>query len=122
MSTQPLKRTQMVLHVTIKIDPSKTQPYLEALRPAYECVVHEPECVFFDMFHSDDEPGLFRFVEGWTKDKEWFMKHQLTKPYYHPYEEATKPMWTEPPKFLFTNRIDGWSTVSKEYLESSQQI
>ena len=60
------------LHVTITIDPSNIDAFLSAFQPCYEAVVAEPDCTYFEVFHSLDEPGVFRFVENWTKSPEWF--------------------------------------------------
>jgi quinol monooxygenase YgiN len=62
------------LHVTITIDPSDIGRFLAAFKPCYESVVAEPDCTFFEVFHSLDEPGVFRFVENWTKSQEWFLE------------------------------------------------
>jgi quinol monooxygenase YgiN len=60
------------LHVTITVDPSNIDDFLAAFRPCYEAVVAEPDCTYFEVFHSLDEPGVFRFVENWRKSPEWF--------------------------------------------------
>lgn len=62
------------LHVNITIDPSNMDEFLAALKPCYEAVVAEPHCTYFEVFHSQDAPGAFRFVENWTESKEWFLE------------------------------------------------
>lgn len=62
------------LHVNITIDPSNVDAFLAAFRPVYEAVVAEPDCSFFEVFYSLDEPGVFRFVENWNKSREWFLE------------------------------------------------
>lgn len=113
----PLETTQMVLHVTIQIDPSNVEVFLKELRPVWAACCREPECLYFEVAHSPTEPGLFRFVEVWTKDKEWFLEHQITKPYYEPYLSITTPMWTADRKLEFFERVDGWNYVGDEYLK-----
>jgi len=81
------------LHVTIQVAPESVDAFLEALRPCWAGCASEPECLFFDVYQDVDTPGLFRFVEIWSKHKEWFVTQQLTKDYYHPYTEITQPMW-----------------------------
>jgi quinol monooxygenase YgiN len=114
-----LKPGQTMLLVTVRIDQSNIDPFLTALRPCWEACSRETECIYFDIFHSPTEPGLFRFIEIWTKDEKWFREHQLTKPYYKPYEAIANPMLLEPKKMEFLERANGWSYVDKEYLTGS---
>ena len=100
----------------------------------------------FQVFHDPEQPGVFRFVENWGKDKEWLIKvglfffssklrslvvkgpygglgsrghdanagsqYQLTKDYYKPYEEATKPLWIKPRELkVFEQLDDEWTMV-----------
>lgn len=118
-STSPKTTGQMTLHVTLRIDPSNIEPFMEALRPCWQGCLREPECIFFDVFHSPTEPGTFRFVEVWKRDQKWFEEHQLTKPYYEPYLTITKPMWIADREMLFTERVDGWSYADAEYLQGA---
>lgn len=74
MSALTVPERGFSLHVTITIDPSDVESFIAAFRPCYEAVVAEPDCRFFEVFYSLDEPGVFRFVENWTKSKEWFME------------------------------------------------
>jgi len=104
---------QLTLHVTIKVAPHNVQNFLDALRPCWECCIQEPENLFFDVYHSPSEPGVFRFVEVWSKDREWFVEHQITKSYYGPYIALTQPMWLEPREIAFSERLAGWSHVSE---------
>ncbi|KAF2792044.1 hypothetical protein K505DRAFT_190547, partial [Melanomma pulvis-pyrius CBS 109.77] len=61
------------LHVRITIAPENVDKFLEALKPAYEGVIAEPENTFFEVFQSPEEPGVLKFVENWNATKEWFM-------------------------------------------------
>ncbi|EXJ87300.1 hypothetical protein A1O3_04259 [Capronia epimyces CBS 606.96] len=117
----PFKTTQTTLYVTIRVDPSNIEPFLAALRPCWEAVCREPECLYFDISHSPSEPGTFHFVEVWAMDKKTFLEHQLKKPYYEPYEAATRPMWLTERKLEFLARVDGWSYVDSAYLAGSVQ-
>jgi len=117
-STETLKPSQLTLHATIKIDPTNTDKFLTALRPAWAAVINEPECLFFDVFHTPEEPGTFRFVEVWTKDWKWFLEHQMKKAYYQPYLAITEPMWLDR-ELKHWERADGWSYVDDKYLADS---
>src|SRR2546423_5908100 len=68
---------QLSLHVTIQVAPHDVDAFLEALRPCWEGCVSEKENLFFDVFQDPETPGLFRFVELWSEDKEWFYAVQL---------------------------------------------
>jgi len=63
---------QLSLHVTIQVAPENAEAFLAALRPTWAGCSSEPECLFFDVFQDPKTPGLFRFVELWSKDREWF--------------------------------------------------
>ena len=62
------------LHVTIVVAPENVEKFLELLKPCFDAVTAEPECMGFEVFHDPEQPGYFRFVEHWTKDKEWLIK------------------------------------------------
>lgn len=93
------------LHIDITVAPESVDKFLEILKPLFDLVAAEPECTFYEVFHDPDNPGHFRFVENWSKDKEWFMAHQLTKEYYKPYLEGTEPLWIKPREFKFFDRL-----------------
>ena len=40
-------------------------------------MVAEPECASFEVFHDPEQPGYFRFVENWRRDKEWLVNVSL---------------------------------------------
>lgn len=58
------------LHVNITVAPENVDKFLAAFKPCFDAVTAEPECTFFEVFHDQDNPGRFRFVENWSKDKE----------------------------------------------------
>ena len=62
------------LHVTITVAPSHIDAFLAAFRPCYDAVTAEPECTYFEIFHSLEEPGMFRIVENWTQSPQWFQE------------------------------------------------
>jgi len=62
------------LHVTVHVSPKDSEAFLAALKPVYELVAAEPECTYFEVFHSKDEPGVFHWIENYTQTKEWFMQ------------------------------------------------
>jgi quinol monooxygenase YgiN len=130
MPSSPDSDRGFSLHVTITVDPSNIDAFLAAFRPCYEAVTAEPDCTYFEVFHSLDEPGVFRFVENWSKSPEWFREvicgspaiynllttyatqNQLTKEYYKPYLEATQPMWVKDRKLNFFERFSKeWTMV-----------
>lgn len=108
-----------VTHVgTIKIDPSNIDKFLKAFRQCWLEVCTEPECLYFDVFHSQSEPGIFHLVEVWSRDNDWFMEYQIKKDYYKPYWEATKSMWLNR-DFQSFDRLKNWSFVDDRYLAGS---
>ncbi|KAF2751192.1 hypothetical protein M011DRAFT_473700 [Sporormia fimetaria CBS 119925] len=103
------------LHVEITVAPENVDKFLEALKPCYEAVIAEEKCTFFEVFHSAENPGVFKFVENWDATVEWLMANQLNKPYYKPYLEATEPMWIKPRTHHIWEVLEdqSWTYVSK---------
>jgi quinol monooxygenase YgiN len=108
----------VAFQVTIKIDPTNIEKFLEALRPCWLAVREDPECLCFDVFHSSSAPGTFLFIEVWGKDNDWIEKHHLTKEYFKKYCEATESMWLEKEVKAF-DRLKDWNFVDEKYLEGS---
>ena len=77
MSTQPQSPPPfhgISLHVTIVVAPENSAEFLKLLKPCFDAVTAEPECMSFQVFHDPEQPGYFRFVENWSRDKEWLIK------------------------------------------------
>ena len=53
------------LQVTIHIDPSDVDRFLEAFKPVYEKTIAEPECTFFELYQDPQSPGTLSWVENW---------------------------------------------------------
>ncbi|KAI8959872.1 hypothetical protein F5Y11DRAFT_287692 [Daldinia sp. FL1419] len=84
------------LHVTIHIAPENVEKFLVAFKAIFDVVSAEPECLFFEVYKSVEEPGKLSWIENWSKDIQWFLEHQITKPYYKEYLELTEPMFLKP--------------------------
>ncbi|KAI0105196.1 hypothetical protein F4776DRAFT_668723 [Hypoxylon sp. NC0597] len=84
------------LHVTVHIAPENVERFLVAFKAVFDVVAAEPECLFFEVYKSVEEPGKISWVENWSKDVQWLMEHQLTKPYYKEYFDLTEPMFLKP--------------------------
>ncbi|KAL6406577.1 hypothetical protein AUP68_09376 [Ilyonectria robusta] len=52
------------LHVTIFIDPLNVAEFFKHFKLAYENVIVEPECTFFEVYQSPENPGELRWVEN----------------------------------------------------------
>ncbi|KAF2470908.1 uncharacterized protein BDR25DRAFT_303506 [Lindgomyces ingoldianus] len=104
------------LHVTITIAPENVTKFLEALKPAYDAVIAEPECTFFEVYQSAEEPGVFKFVENWKATREWMINVQFKKDYYKPYLTITEPIYIKPREHEIYDCMPGkdWVYVSKE--------
>jgi quinol monooxygenase YgiN len=53
------------LQITVHISPENVVPFFEAFRPAYEKVIQEPECTFFELYQDPASPGQISWVENW---------------------------------------------------------
>ncbi|KAI0552015.1 hypothetical protein F4679DRAFT_116698 [Xylaria curta] len=93
------------LHVTVYIAPENIDRFLAAFKPVFDKVIAEPECLFFEMYQSPQEPGKISWVENWSKSPEWFLENQVTKDYYKEYFAITEAMFTKPREFQFLDRV-----------------
>lgn len=101
-----------------KVDPVNTQKFVEALRKCWESTSKEPECLYFEVFHSPSEPGTFRLIEIWSKDVEWMEKNHLPREYYQQYRKAVEPLvLTRELEVL--DRLRTWNVVDESYLTDS---
>lgn len=82
-------------HVTIIVAPENASKFLESSRQVFKDIAAEPKCLYFSLVESAEQKGKFKIVENWAMSFGEFQKEQMTKPYYKPYEEATKPLWLE---------------------------
>lgn len=53
------------LHVTVHIAPENAERFLAAFKTVFDVVAAEPECTFFEVYRSPEEPGKFSWVENW---------------------------------------------------------
>lgn len=70
---QPAVSERIGLHVTVYIDPSSVPAFVEAIEPVYKAVCAEPECTFFEIYQSPENPGEISWVEHWAKSGEWLL-------------------------------------------------
>ena len=77
MAVQPSEATmaldQISLHVDIWIAPENVQAFLDELKPAFDKVVAEEECLYFEVFQDPDDAGHLSWVENWAKGVGWLM-------------------------------------------------
>ncbi|KAI1662755.1 hypothetical protein F4813DRAFT_394897 [Daldinia decipiens] len=65
------------LHVTVYIAPENVGRFLVAFKTIFDVVAAEPECLFFEVFKSVEEPGKLSWIENWSKDIQWFLQVSL---------------------------------------------
>ena len=53
------------LHVAIYIDAANLPKFFDYLKQVYEAVIVEPECRFFELYQSTEDPGTLPWVEDW---------------------------------------------------------
>lgn len=86
---KPQAKQGFNIQASIYVDPDKLDEFFEAIRPMCEITQDEPECVFFEAYQAQDDPGHIRLVENWfvlpratvvagadtsrTASVEWFM-------------------------------------------------
>ncbi|KAI1502917.1 hypothetical protein F5X99DRAFT_147703 [Biscogniauxia marginata] len=104
----------MSLQVTVHIAPENVDKFLAAFKPVFDKVAAEPECLFFEVYRSPDEPGKISWVENWSKSKEWFLTNQVTKEYYKDYLNTTEPLFIKPRETRVLERAGPEFFVCKE--------
>ena len=116
MSSPPnLKKIQplaFILNVQMTVKTADVPTFLAAIKPAYDAVLQEPQCAFFNLgqrhpinpltgernaTEADDET-VISFSEGWNCTLKWYREVQFKKEYYGPHMKAVEPMWTKPRK------------------------
>lgn len=107
---------QLTVFVNFQIKSDLIEDFKAAHRPVWTACAAEPECMFFDIFQDLESPGRFRFVEVWNASREWFEKEQLTKPYYAPMWEKSRPTWHKEPQIEYFERDGEGSIFRKGYL------
>jgi hypothetical protein len=97
------------------VAPADVDESPKRLHICYDPIIKEPECLSFEVFHNAEEPGVFRILELWSRDREGVMavcfsslstcpvsndgfQVQAKKPYYDPYHEAVTKLWIIPSK------------------------
>jgi quinol monooxygenase YgiN len=69
----PAPQIAFTLQVRVTIDPKHRDIFIKHFKTAYDIVTAEPECAYFFVGESIQEPGSFHWTEGWTKGVQWFM-------------------------------------------------
>lgn len=117
--TKHLRPLAFILNVRMTLHPSSLPTFLAAIKPAYEAVLLEPECVFFnlgvreevDLLGASEETSgekkedeeakcVVSFSEGWNCTLDWFRDVQLKRDYYGPYRAVTVPLLLEPREYF----------------------
>ncbi|KXT13955.1 hypothetical protein AC579_4204 [Pseudocercospora musae] len=112
---------QLTLFVTFKIKPDRIEEWKEAHRPVWAACAAETECLFFDVYSDPATPGMFRFVEIWSKSRQWFEKEQMTKPYYATLWPKSEPCWEEPAKIEYFEREGEGCTFKQGFLDGGRR-
>jgi hypothetical protein len=77
-TTLPTEFYGMSMSVTVTVAPENVEKFLALFKPAYEAVSAEPECTAFEVHYDPQNPGVFHWVEGWSKDVAWLMAVYFT--------------------------------------------
>ncbi|KAL4994061.1 hypothetical protein BDV10DRAFT_177598 [Aspergillus recurvatus] len=103
------------LQVTVFIAEENVPRFFEAFLPAYEKVTAEPECTFFEVYQSLENPGELSWVENWSQSLDWLKEVQLKKEYYEEYIRVTEPMFVKPRVIKVFKRVGApYMMVKKE--------
>ncbi|KAI1345088.1 hypothetical protein F5Y15DRAFT_410766 [Xylariaceae sp. FL0016] len=110
--------------ITVHVAPEDATRFLEAFKPVFDLVVAEPECLFFEVYRSAEEPGRISWVENWAADSQWLMDVQTKKEYYKDYFAATEPMFVKPREVKLLERMgpDYFMVKEKPFPEERKML
>lgn len=72
MSVAPANITYLI--VTITVDPKDIDNFLPAFKECFRNVIAERENFLFEVLHDDKNPGVFKFIEGWSESVPWMVE------------------------------------------------
>ena len=121
-STHPVHPTQLALFVTLRVSPANAEALAAAHRPVWAACAREPECLVFDVWQDPEDKGRFRFFEVWSRDREWFEKEQMTKPYYAALWERSRPLWIEEIKIEYMESFGEGRILRKGYVQGGTMM
>ncbi|EAU31651.1 predicted protein [Aspergillus terreus NIH2624] len=104
----------MSLQVTVFIDEENVSESFEEFLPVYGKVISEPECTFFEVYQSLENPGELLWVENWSQPLDWLKEVQLKKEYYERYIRVTEPMFIKPRMIKVLKRLGAPYTMVKK--------
>lgn len=100
------------IQVDIYIKPNEFEEYLRVFKPFYDKITQENELTYFEVFQEgmdqqegDGDPGHIRFIECFSKDRDWFLNEFRKRDYIQEYEKATKHFWIAPRSWLIYDRL-----------------
>ncbi len=67
----PTPKVSCILQIKIVVSPENRETGLVLFKECFDHVVSEPQCAYFIL--GEEGPGVFRWTEAWTKDKEWII-------------------------------------------------
>ncbi len=74
MATQQLPDLDgFSLQVTVFFKPEDVPTFEKWMKPIFEKVTSEPECLYFEIFQDPENPGTFSWIENYSKSPQWFM-------------------------------------------------
>ena len=65
------------MHITWRFSPENVPTFYIALRALHAKLVQEKECLSFDVYEVEHQPGVIRLVEVWDCDMKWMMEVSL---------------------------------------------
>ena len=113
-------KKQVALFVDFYVQPTRIEEWKEVHRLVWAACGNEAECLLFDVFQDPDDVGHFRLVEVWDGGREWFVTHQLKKPYYDTLWAKSKPTWAKEMKITYLERLGEGCSYRKGYLQAGR--
>lgn len=113
---------QLTVFVTLQIKLDRIEEWKAAHQPVWDACAAEPECMFFDVLEDAEIPGRFRFVEVWNGSREWFETKQMTKSYYGPMWEMSRPTWEKDPQVEYYEPRGESSIYRKGFLGNRKSM
>ncbi|KAK3693183.1 hypothetical protein B0T22DRAFT_476023 [Podospora appendiculata] len=93
------------IFVTVSIAPENVDKFLDVIKPVFERITSLPECEFFEIYSTPEEPGTFSWIEDWNATREFLFEEEMSKDYFKDYVEKITPLLIKPREIKFLERV-----------------
>lgn len=78
---EPENSDGFTLIVNTTVQEGKLDEFLEHFWKVFKLVSADPECLSFEVFRYPGEPNKLKWIENWSKSKDWFFEVRFPSSY-----------------------------------------